>query len=236
MSGSLLMTDNAIVTRSGLTESTSSLKISLDGRAVRHPRLMTVKVENRSSREIRAADYDGGSASLTVNGTVLAVTTTSASDPLLEFPASVRGFREVDDGRSVVEFAPSLLNPGDWVCFQIVLDGEPGLAASARIAGQTEKVRTTTSQDESATSTDWVVVALGAVIIVGTILAAVDPAVAQVMLGAIHSVMTPLGVALILLRIRPVRRRLRLWRNRYRTWRTAPATPAAAQAVSRSRS
>lgn len=110
------------------------LDVVYDGQSVRQPRIVRMRLQNTGNREVPADDF------------VVFPTFTFNKARLLaafvvdESSLDVYGVSEFlfEPGAQGVQLDPEVLNPGDWVDLQFVIDGESEWpVVSCRFAGQT---------------------------------------------------------------------------------------------------
>ena len=113
------------------TRTSTGLAISIDGNPVAEPWLVSGKLENSGSQPIEERDIETQATLFFSNAKIVAAEIVQKSQPGI-YAAATFGGPEV-----IVHH--KLLNPGDWIAFDIVFDGEPQIppVLSLRISGVT---------------------------------------------------------------------------------------------------
>lgn len=113
----------------------SRLRVTYDGRQVARPYMVSARLENTGKFPIEARDVE---QPLTLRFAHAKVLSADISD---RHPREIDAQVAHDTVAAVVTH--KLLNPGDWIAFDVVLDGEPSFPvdASVRISGIPQMVQ-----------------------------------------------------------------------------------------------
>lgn len=94
------------------------LKVVFDGQDVSSPYITQVRLGNTGKIELKADDFDGPVRISFNNSVILQVRNSGRSseaiNPALSKPASSKS----------ISFTPTLLNQGEWIEYQLIMDGE----------------------------------------------------------------------------------------------------------------
>jgi hypothetical protein len=116
---------------------TDKIRVSFDGRPIRQLTVISARLNNSGDLPIASNDInDGRYPTVKFNDTVTVI----AAEIKMQNPADVVAHLFVDANKITVNHG--LLNPGDWIGVQILVEGDPGdvsqlPAATARISGIT---------------------------------------------------------------------------------------------------
>jgi hypothetical protein len=118
----------------------SRLTVLWDGMKLSHPRLVTLRIVNSGKREIELDDYERPVNIFSSGDIIDAIITGSGPNDL--FPTGSQPPKPEKVSPHELEFSPGLLNAGDWIELQLVVDGEQGRpVVSTRFAGQSRSMR-----------------------------------------------------------------------------------------------
>lgn len=119
------------------------LKVVYDGKDVSSPNISVIRVGNTGKMELTSADFDGPVRIGFENSEILQVLRSGRSDEGIDLKLTK------DDLKSIL-CRPTLLNPGEWIEFQLVTDGPlEAPTVRARVAGQASPA--SGSQDQRTT-------------------------------------------------------------------------------------
>ncbi len=107
---------------------TQQLQISLGGQLVRSPWLFSIRLENSGNQPIETRDIEAPPHLAFSSASVVGAEIVGRSQPALAASVAHK------DG--IVTIQHGLLNPGDWIAVDVLVDGDPGVpSVSARISG-----------------------------------------------------------------------------------------------------